>query len=202
MNFVIYKHTNKINGKCYIGLTSQKTYNRWKGGKGYVNNRYFTNAINKYGWNNFKHETLVKDIKTFELAKKLEKFYIKYYHSYIKDKKCNGYNLTKGGDGSLGHIVSEKTRRRLSQTTRKYYSKEENRKRASDTTKKLWLDENYRLNNSIKHKEYFKNHPEMIEQKRNRKSMLGKHHKEESKIKMSKTMKRLYEIYPEPDAHL
>lgn len=33
--WIIYKHTNKINGKSYIGQTCQEATERWKNGKGY-----------------------------------------------------------------------------------------------------------------------------------------------------------------------
>ena len=58
-NYCIYKHTNLINGKVYIGQTCQLPEKRFgKNGNGYKGCRYFYNAIECYGWNNFKHEII------------------------------------------------------------------------------------------------------------------------------------------------
>lgn len=44
MAYTVYKHTNKINGKVYIGITSQNVKRRWQNGAGYYGT-YFYNAI-------------------------------------------------------------------------------------------------------------------------------------------------------------
>lgn len=93
MKWVIYKHTNKINGKSYIGQTRQKAKARWQYGNGYSHNKYFYNAIKKYGWDLFEHEIIEKDIFTQESANEREIYWIGYFDSFN-----NGYNLTKGGD--------------------------------------------------------------------------------------------------------
>lgn len=57
MGWSVYKHTNLINQKVYIGITSRKPSSRWGlQGKGYKDQPKFFNAIEKYGWENFKHE--------------------------------------------------------------------------------------------------------------------------------------------------
>ena len=101
MSYLIYKHTNKINGKSYIGLTQFSLTNlRWQNGKGYAKQTQpcFRDAIKKYGWDNFSHEILESEIKTKAEANEREQYWIAYYHTYVKDPLCNGYNLTKGGD--------------------------------------------------------------------------------------------------------
>lgn len=40
-NFVIYKHTNKFNGKSYIGQTKNELNRRWKNGNGYKDSPLF-----------------------------------------------------------------------------------------------------------------------------------------------------------------
>ena len=55
MSFLVYKHTNKENGKVYIGITSQEPKRRWQNGAGYYGT-YFYYAIQKYGWDGFEHD--------------------------------------------------------------------------------------------------------------------------------------------------
>ena len=88
--YCLYCHTNKINGKKYFGITCQKPQRRWQNGNGYKT-KYFYNAIEKYGWNNFIHEVLIENL-SFDEAKKLEIEYIKKYHTCIYDNECWGYN--------------------------------------------------------------------------------------------------------------
>jgi len=92
--WIIYKHTNKINGKSYIGQTCQSPEERWRDGEGYKHSPKFYHAIQKYGWNNFEHSILVDNIQTRELADEKEKELIKYY-----DTINNGYNIHQGGTG-------------------------------------------------------------------------------------------------------
>lgn len=97
-NWCVYIHTNKINGKKYIGITSRPPEKRWgKNGKGYKRHVHFWNAIQKYGWDNFRHD-IVCQKETFEYACKIEKCLIKHY----KSNNCKyGYNCTFGGEGRL-----------------------------------------------------------------------------------------------------
>ena len=96
--YCIYKHTNKINGKCYIGQTKKRPKIRWgKNGYNYKYCSHFYSAIQKYGWSNFNHEILEKDIPTLELANEREQYWIKYFNSFYQ-----GYNSTLGGNSNLG----------------------------------------------------------------------------------------------------
>lgn len=97
MSYLIYKHTNKINGKSYIGQTSQKATRRWRNGYGYKESPIFYAAIKKYGFDNFNHEILEENIITKALANQREQYWIAYYHTWIYDPLCNGYNGTAGG---------------------------------------------------------------------------------------------------------
>jgi hypothetical protein len=93
-SYTVYIHKNKINGKRYIGITSQTVNNRWRNGKGYERQTYFYNAIQKYGWDNFYHYIIITDI-TKEKASNLEIKLIKYYNS---QNPKYGYNIAKGGE--------------------------------------------------------------------------------------------------------
>ena len=92
----VYKHTNKINGKIYIGQTCKVPQQRWANGEGYQKCTLFYKAIQKYGWDNFEHEIVKKDL-THEEADNEEKFLIACFESNKPDK---GYNLTSGGEGA------------------------------------------------------------------------------------------------------
>ena len=94
MSYCVYCHTNKINGKKYIGITKQTPDRRWKNGKGY-SAQHFSRAIQKYGWNNFEHTILMSNL-TKKQACYYERFYIKKYETTLPE---NGYNETLGGDG-------------------------------------------------------------------------------------------------------
>lgn len=96
--FTVYCHTNKINGKKYVGITSKKPEYRWNGGRGYNTQIIFARAIEKYGWENFEHEILETNIATLEEANKKEMYYIALYHTWVGDENCCGYNKTPGGD--------------------------------------------------------------------------------------------------------
>lgn len=95
----IYKITNKINGKIYIGKTNQNPDIRLKE---HINNskrndsiakRPLYLAFNKYGIENFSL-VVIEECSLLEANNK-EKFWINYYQSYY-----NGYNATFGGDGN------------------------------------------------------------------------------------------------------
>ena len=105
----VYIHTNQINGKKYVGITSRKPEDRWHAnGTGYSGQAYFWNAIQKYGWDNFKHEVILQN-ETFEYACAVEKCLIKHYKSY--DSKY-GYNLTLGGEGAC---LTDEQRKQISE---------------------------------------------------------------------------------------
>jgi len=106
MEWIIYKHTNKVNGKVYIGQTKQTPDRRWRNGVGYTRDNcdtHFARAINKYGWDNFYHEILEDNILTQEEANKREIFWIGFY-----DSMNNGYNGNSGGDVKLWSEESKK----------------------------------------------------------------------------------------------
>lgn len=107
-DYVVYRHIFP-NGKSYIGITCVKPVSRrWRGGSGYKGQPKMYNAILKYGWENVEHQILANHI-TFSMAKKMEIKFIKEYDSIE-----NGYNITKGGDGTKGKKCSEETKAKIS----------------------------------------------------------------------------------------
>lgn len=94
----VYMHTNKANNKKYIGISSN-VKKRWAGSGSAYYDQVFGLAIQKYGWNNFKHEILFDSLSQKD-ACKYEQELIEKYQTY---KKKFGYNRSKGGDsGSYG----------------------------------------------------------------------------------------------------
>lgn len=92
--YYVYCHTNKTNGKKYVGITSkQKPEYRWAKGEGYKTQFVFYRAIQKYGWDGFEHEILFENLSENE-AKNKEIELIQQFNSKIP----NGYNVTDGGD--------------------------------------------------------------------------------------------------------
>lgn len=90
-NYLIYKHTSP-SGKSYIGQTNN--YNKRCNHHRSVssNCRVFTNAIKYYGWDNFTHEILHKNL-SLEEANELESICILEHNTLSP----NGYNLKTGG---------------------------------------------------------------------------------------------------------
>lgn len=101
----IYKFTNKINGKTYIGQTNNiekrkrghKSDSFNKKSNGY--NLPFHCAVRKYGWDNFEFEILEELDDSFgrEYLNEREIFFIAHYKSLTNQ---NGYNISKGGNGN------------------------------------------------------------------------------------------------------
>lgn len=90
--YLLYIHINKINQKCYIGITKRDPKIRWgTNGNGYKQQPKFYNAIEKYGWDNFLHIILLDNLSEEE-AIELESEYIEKYNSIN-----NGYNILPKG---------------------------------------------------------------------------------------------------------
>lgn len=96
----IYKFTNPINNKCYIGITKNSLsklsirYNFDVKHNRKIN-RPISLALQKYGIDNFKFEIIKDDITDYKELLLLEQHFIKQYDS-IK----YGYNITTGGEGT------------------------------------------------------------------------------------------------------
>lgn len=94
-NGKIYKITNLIDGKIYIGRTKHSLKERFRQ---HVKNKrgktFIGSAITKYGFENFTIER-IEDVFTIEQAMEREKYWIKELNSQNREI---GYNLTEGGD--------------------------------------------------------------------------------------------------------
>lgn len=109
----VYKITNTVTNKIYIGYTSLSIEDRWNQHKfdalKQESNRKFYNAIRKYGTEVWNLELLC-ETSTVNEAKEKEISYIALFDSYN-----TGYNATKGGDGNNGIIMSEESNIKRSQ---------------------------------------------------------------------------------------
>lgn len=111
---IIYKITNKVNGKIYIGWTAKELDERWeshlkraKFQKGFA----LHGALRKYGEQNFEIIEIDRAI-SIDDAKFKEK-------KWIAELNCKcpiGYNLTDGGDGANGYEFTEEALRKLSKS--------------------------------------------------------------------------------------
>lgn len=116
MGYCVYIHTNKKNGKVYIGITSQTLLQRsGKGGKNYIESRRFWNAIKTYGWNGFDHDIIIADLS----RKTAELFEIAFISIYNATDSRYGYNLESGGNIQKRH--SQDTRAKMSESHKSEY---------------------------------------------------------------------------------
>lgn len=171
----IYKITNLVNNKIYIGQTTRSIEDRWNGHCTCSPERSaIAAAIQKYGSSNFKIEELIK-VDSQEELNLLEKKYVEEFNSLAP----NGYNLKEGGDqlgsrytdiskqkmrnAKLGTSVPEETRQKMSESHKKRFLNDPtlNEKR-SISSKAIWEDPIYQQNISEVRKEYW-SHPENIE---------------------------------------
>lgn len=195
----IYKITNQTNGKAYIGLTTKE-----RPSDRYSQHRYLSRhpeqernnsssaihaAMCKYGVENFSFEVL-EEIED-ELLNSREQYWIEHFHTYVKDPKCNGYNLTKGGEGTKGYSrlqsIEERNKRKIS-NKQFYIDNPEECEKCSKRTKELWKDEAYRKKVTEGIQKFYKEHPDMFKGENN--PFYGKKHTPESLEKIKAASKK------------
>ena len=195
--YYIYRITNKINGKTYIGQHKYKKLNDSYMGSGIL----IKKAIKKHGIENFEKEILYSRIQYKETADDMEKFAIAKERAIGKAE----YNISDGGQGGgalckgktpwnkgkkmseefckknseahkgnkshLGKHHSEETKMKLSEINRGKRHSEETKKKISETYKRKYQTGEIKPSCS--------------------KGMLGKKHSEESRKKISEAKKRM-----------
>ena len=107
ITMIVYKVTNKITEKVYIGITKHSLDHRRKSHEGnrFHRNYHFYRSMRKHGTDAFVWE-VIETVDTWEQAIEREMYYINEYGSYV-----NGYNMTKGGDGGAGAVWTDEMRR-------------------------------------------------------------------------------------------
>lgn len=127
--YYIYKITNLVDEKTYIGQHKYKKLNDSYMGSG----KHLKRAIKKYGIENFKKEILVFNIVRKDFINLLEKEYIKFYRSIGQAE----YNITDGGEGGSykGRLFSEKTKMKMSESRKGIHLSEETKDKISEKLK-------------------------------------------------------------------
>lgn len=116
--YTIYKATNKVTGKSYIGFDKNWPYRKSahrcavKRGSTLV----FHNAIRSYGWEAFEWSILEQSEDGKTLLNEREEFYIRQFNSHYFHGE--GYNMTYGGEATLGWVPSEETKEKISKAKR------------------------------------------------------------------------------------
>lgn len=114
----IYIIENKITGKVYIGQTENPS-KRWQAHKKKITNKHLSNSIIKYGIDNFLFN-LCECFNSRAEADQAEIFWISEMKFYLGEN--NVYNANNGGSGNSGYkhttsrVISEETKRKISQT--------------------------------------------------------------------------------------
>ena len=188
---LIYKVTNIINNKKYIGYTSKELKKRKFQHKEYALKRNspfaFHQAIRKHGWENFKWEVIYESRDTEHCLTVMEPFFINEYDTFGE----NGYNMDKGGrKGMLGlkrKPLTEEQKENISIGTKKnalrgkdhpmYGTKANDKFLSAAKTSMLGKQHSVETKKKQSHsrKEYLKN---------NNVGMFGKNHSDETKQKM------------------
>ena len=177
--YFVYKHTNLIDGKVYIGVTNQNPPSRrWRNGKGYKYNLHFYRAIEKYTWAGFNHEILFENL-TKSQAEEKERELIKFYNS---TNEKFGYNLESGGN--LSKKLSPETRKKLSEAHKGQVPWIAGKKHTEEARKKI---HEANLRRKPISEETKKKKSEASKGEKN--GFYGRRHTEESRRKMSQSLK-------------
>ena len=167
---IVYKYTNKINGKVYIGITSKSLHTRHREHmKSLRDGTYFHNAIKKHGVDAFDLQVIDKAETRDELCQ-LEKHYIELYKSFAYRDDSKGYNCTIGGDGMTGRLGKLNSQYGISP-----------KERMNEEQYASWLDKINNPSDETRRK--------ISEAWKGNKYFLGKKHTEETKKKMSESKK-------------
>jgi len=110
MSASIYKIKNLVNGKSYIGFTTQLE-TRWEYHRT-ANDLTIHKAIRKYGLENFEFSVLYTSDDVDHTKNMMEGEFIREHMTHAS---MHGYNMTFGGEGQIGWVPSQETRSRISQ---------------------------------------------------------------------------------------
>ena len=164
MIFFIYKTTNLINGRSYVGQHRTDNLNDGYFGSGTL----IKNSLKKYGKENFKREILFRSADGSDLCEK-EAYFIEKHKTHIDQ---GGYNLMFGDKSSIFH--SDATKRKISDSTsgvrNPFFGKQHSKESKSKMRGKRESTSKWRKENQFGDKNPF----------------FGKNHSDEHKDKMRK----------------
>ena len=198
----IYKITNTINNKVYIGQTSKTIEERFAAHVRCASskvNRYLYDAMNHYGYDKFSIEQI--EVCEDHLLDDREIYWIAYYQSTNPDY---GYNMTEGGGG--GDTFTGRTEEAKQQFREAVSKRQLGTKRSKETIekqskalkgRKLTKEHCLKLSEAQKER-YRHSHPhnygkpmsEYNKQKL-REANLGKKQSDETKLKRKETLSKL-----------
>ena len=168
---IVYKITNTVNGKIYIGYTSRTLEERWKEHiyRSKKSKCFFNTSIRKYGAAAFKPEVLVEDTDDLWCLNFAEPLLIEFFNSTDSNV---GYNSTLGGGyitPSTVEIAAKLTaankarwanpeyRAKLTAANKAYWANPENRAKQAATIKASWANPEYRDKLTAANKAYWAN---------------------------------------------
>lgn len=173
MFWIVYCHTNRINGKRYVGYTKTSLDKRWRGHLKTVkagSTLLFHNAIRKYGPDVWDHE-IICEVTSLQDALEQERHHVKRLDSWGP----NGYNMNAGGEGAgKGGI-----RKGWQHTT-------ESRQKMSESHKGLRQSEETKR----KRNEKLKGHTVSEATRKKLSEQRGWHHSEKTRAKLREAWKR------------
>ena len=176
--YYIYRITNKVNNKTYIGQHKYKKLNDRYMGSGIL----LAKAKRKYGFENFEKEILYSRIQYKETADAMERFAIAKERALGKAE----YNIADGGEGSAGFHHTDETRRRLSESHKGNHPSEETKRKLSEAHKGKHPSEETKRKLSESHKG---NLPSEETRQKMSEARKGKKHSEEWSKKISEAQK-------------
>lgn len=149
----IYKITNKINNKIYIGQTISPN-NRWGKHKYYGKNPQITKQFIHYAMSKYGHENFSFEILDTCLKKEADTIEDQYINKYDSRNPQFGYNIKPGGNSRGSWRQSEETKKRMSETWYSYRSAETFKKISnSNRGKKLSEESKIKLSKANKGKQ-------------------------------------------------
>lgn len=185
---IVYKATNKLTNKSYIGQTIQDFSSRIKAhfSEARRSKFYFHQALIKYGGDNFDWEILERCNSKEELDE-LEFHYIKQFNTL----RPGGYNLTLGGDGIIGYTFTDEDRRKMSAAKKGHKMTESAKKKmmANRSSKSGSNNPMFGVESPMKGKHHTQESKNKISNK-----LLGKKFSKEHKRKLSEAAKRRWRL--------